>query len=511
MTFRSILSKETEFGVASEKSEPPGFFPDLNLDQIIAKLTLGREEYDLAPIFYKSLGNSDAILFRQEIMRDLENVEFLDKINHFANTLRSMRAILKRVGKHSYKYQREALFLDAVGVYCDAVNFIECAASHANLRSQGLLSFREYLTAYVNSDRFLALQAKSEKLKAELSTVKYTLLIRGGRITVRKYESEVDYTADVEQTFHRFQQGAAKDYRIKFSEWSQMNHIEAAILERVALLYSDIFTSLDYFCKGNADYLDETVGAFDREIQFYVAYLEYIAPLRAAGLSFCYPSVSDRTRDLRAREVYDLALANKLLADGATVVCNDFEINSRERIFIVSGPNQGGKTTFARMFGQLHYLASLGCLVPGTTAQLSLFDNIFTHFEKEENIHTLRGKLQDDLVRIHEILNQATSNSIIILNEIFNSTPLKDAIFLGTTIIERILAIDALCVCVTFIDELTLLSDRVVSIASTIEPDHPATRTYRIVRKPADGLAYAMSIAEKYRLTRRQIRERIKS
>jgi DNA mismatch repair ATPase MutS len=88
---------------------------------------------------------------------------------------------------------------------------------------------------------------------------------------------------------------------------------------------------------------------------------------------------------------------------------------------------------------------------------------------------------------------------------------LQDAIFLGTKIIERITEIGALCVCVTFIDELSVLNDRIVSVVSTIVPERPAERTYRIVRKPADGLAYAMSIAEKYGLSRRQIRQRINS
>ena len=162
------------------------------------------------------------------------------------------------------------------------------------------------------------------------------------------------------------------------------------------------------------------------------------------------------------------------------------------------------------MFGQLHFLASIGCLVPGKSAQLVLFDQIMTHFEREEDIENLRGKLQDDLVRIQIILNLATSNSIIIMNEIFNSTTLKDAIFLGTKIIEKIVENDSLCVFVTFIDELTFLSDSIISAASTIVPENPEMRTYKIVRKPADGLAHAMSIAEKHRLTRLQIRERIK-
>jgi len=83
--------------------------------------------------------------------------------------------------------------------------------------------------------------------------------------------------------------------------------------------------------------------------------------------------------------------------------------------------------------------------------------------------------------------------------------------FLSRKVLEAVLALDLLCVCVTFIDELASLSEKTVSLVSAVDPANPTVRTYRIERRPADGLSYAISIAERHGLTYAGLKARIRS
>jgi hypothetical protein len=506
MTFQSVLFvRKTRLA-----TEAPDYFADLNLNQVIDTIVKGKEEYDLKPFFYTSLSDSNEIIYRQEIMQDVENPVLYDYIESFAQNMREIRIARSTADKCSYKYQKERMFLDLVEVYCDTINSLAYNLSLINLKSAGFLSFREYLSNYKQSPSFTSLANETKQLIADLSSIKYCIVTRELRVQVRQCQSETDYSAEVQQTFEKFKQEPVKDYRTKFDNLPGMNHVEAAILDGVAELYPGIFQNLDEYYEKNDNYKDETIAVFDREIQFYIAWMEYISKIKQAGLKFCYPEVSNTSKEVYDYEGFDLALAYKLVKENASIVCNDFYLAGKERIFVVSGPNQGGKTTFAHTFGQLHYLANIGCPVPGREAKLFVFDKLFTHFEREENIKNHHSKLEHDLVRIHDILNECTSNSLIIMNEILSSTTLQDAIFLSKKIMERITELDVLCVWVTFIDELVSLSDKTVSMVSTVDAENPALRTFKVVRRPADGLAYALSIAEKYRVTYHYLKERIK-
>jgi DNA mismatch repair ATPase MutS len=378
-------------------------------------------------------------------------------------------------------------------------------------QSPGLRNLLSYLTAYSGSATFQQLASEAAELQDLLLHLSFGMLFHGDQVTVRKYALEPDYTVTVLERFAKFRESKATvPAPRKAIDGFSLNHVEQAILEFVSRLFPAEFSRLDEFASRHGEFLDKTIARFDREIGFYVAYLDFIDPLKRTGLPFCYPEVSVSSKATLVKNSFDLALAAKLVQEKGAIVCNDFHLSGHERLLVVTGPNQGGKTTFARMFGQLHFLAGLGCPVPGKAARLFLPDCIFTHFEREEDITNLRGKLEDELARLHVSCETMTPDSVIVLNEVFNSTSLDDQIFLSTRVLERILTTDAIGVCVTFIDALSTLSGKTVSMVSTVDPEDLARRTFEVIRKPADGLAYALSLAQKHGVTYEQLRRRVR-
>ncbi|MGE5580050.1 MAG: MutS-related protein [Bacillota bacterium] len=517
MTPFSILFPAGAEGDAARVREEPEFFRDINLDQVVASVTARKKDFDLKPLFYSPGCNKQTVVYRQAVMRDLEDRELLKQADAFSRQMldieRLVTSLLKPSdwSKQGIGYLRMGYFLEAVLNYRWTLERFGSDLKSANLQSAGLQSAREYVADYLSSEALAAVWREAEDVKLAMSHVKWCMLIKNGTIKVLKYEGETDYTRDIVASFERFRQGAVNSYLKKIPEETCAEHVEEGVLGLVANIFPDAFSMLDRFVQKHRSFLDETIVGFSKDLQFYISYLEYIAPLKAAGLPFCYPEVTPEAKNIHSIDGFDIALAAKMIPQGDPIVLNDFHLEEGERVIVVSGPNQGGKTTFARAFGQMHFLASLGCPIPGREACLFLFDNMFTHFEREERVESLNGKLKSELIRIHDILERATASSIVIINEILASTSLNDGVAIGKSLMDIILRKSLICVWVTFLDELASGNAAVVSMVSTVVPENPTLRTFRIVRKPADGLAYAMAIAEKYGLTYRSIRGRIAS
>lgn len=509
VSFTSILFPGSQAIPGVDGQAPPDCFPDLCLDQIIGEVTFGQTDDGLEKFFYAPLHDVSAIEYRHEVFRDLERDERREPIENFVTGVRTVRRRLHQAEHVWHPLQKQGWFLYAVDTYCGAMKTLRDDLDHIELTSRGLRDFADYVTGYVDSERFQTLSADTQAVAAELRKVRYTVHMQGLRVHVEKFDAQTDYSAAVTATFERFATEASRDYHVPLKDFADMDHVEEQILECVAKLHPETFALLERFCSRNRNFVDRTIGRFEREVHFYLSYLAFIRRFAAAGLTFSYPDVTTEPGVMRADDAFDLALAIKSINEDQPVVRNDFRLSGPERIFVITGPNQGGKTTLARTIGQCAYLAALGCPVPAGHAELTLPDQIYTHFERQESLSTLHGKLDDELVRIHDILSRASEASIVIMNESFSSTTVDDALLISTEVLERVIKLGCVAVYVTFLDELASLDPVCVSMVGEVAQDDPTQRTFKFTRRPADGLAYAAALAHKYGLNHDILRRRI--
>lgn len=482
---------------------------DLHLEEVFEAVLKGRAEYDLRDFFYTPLRGPEVARYRQEVARDLEDDATRRAVGAFAERMERARSLLRGMTQVEGAHFKQAWFLDAADSYCDAVTSLKEELAARPLRARALLWFCDYLARYAASERFVKVRKELGHLQEELSSLRYSLFLKGTRVTVGRYGGWPDYSAEVKATFSRFCQADVKDFRATFRDQRDVNHVQAQVLERLGRQHPELFGRLAAFYAQRDSLVDATVATFDREVQFYLAYSEFAGRLEQAGLKFCYPEICEPRDGLVLEASFDIALAAKLAPTGSAVVTNNLILSGPERIVVVTGPNSGGKTTFARMVGQVHYLASLGLPVPGRSARLALADRIFTHFEREERLETLSGKLEGELLHAYAIVSQATERSVVVMNESFASTTLADSLFIGSKVIELLARTGALVVYVTFVDELAAQGEATVSMVAEVSPEDPDVRTFKLTRRAADGRAYALALARKHRLTYECLRERV--
>ena len=478
------------------------YLADLNLDQLFAAVREWAAHPDsTAALLGSPLTDIETIYYRQEIFADLTDPELRKSARQLAVNLSRIRGQLQTARQIDDPLERQGWFLDAACRYCNAVDSIIAALQAAPISSPGLTDLTHALLNYQRDDGFAALRADAVQTRQALSAVRYCLHIKGRTVEVSRYRDQPDYSQQIIEVFSRFQQNPPHDYLLTYRFPPVLGNVGTNILGLLAKLFPDQFARLARFCQDHPEFASPQVTGLESEFDFYLSYLDHIDTLQASGLAFCYPTIALPLDGESADNTFDIVLAAKLSKAGQTVVVNSFELHPPERIFVVSGPNQGGKTTFARTFGQLHHLAAIGCPIPGTAATIGLASAIYTHFQQEEHIVELKGRLQNDLERIHQIISTADERAVVVINELFSSATLQDARYLGTQIIQRLIAIRARCVYVTFVDELAGIGPEIVSLTSSVDPANAVERTFKIVRAPANGIAYALALAERYDLT----------
>jgi DNA mismatch repair protein MutS len=483
---------------------------DLHLDEVAVALARERAGPGSEPVYFTRLRDPDAIAFRHEVFRDLESPALRGALIDFAARMHDVDAHMTHAARIAHPPERQRWQLEAADAYRAAVVGVVDALEHASPASRGLAASRAALRAYVASDAFATLVGDTGRLLAELAGVTYRLRIHENRVIVGRHDGDPDYGAEVLATFARFRRSAVPaPVPVDVFDTVDMNLVEAGILDRVRRLSPAVFRALDAFSQRHGAFLEPAVATFASELRFYLAWLDLIGPLRDAGLPFCYPELSTTDTAIEARELFDLALALRRDPPGDGIVTNDLELSADERLLVITGPNQGGKTTFARAIGQLHHLAAIGVPVPGSRAGLGLGTAVYTLFAQAEDPSDLTGRLEAELTRARSILDVLRPGDVVIMNESFASTTADDSLAIDRALISEITTRGAVCVVVTFLTELAAGDPAIASLTGVMDPVDPTRPTFRLERRAADPLAYARAVADIHGLGYDAIRERL--
>ena len=533
--FYSVLFPTEESAALPRRTEMPDCFGDLQLDLIMKQALQDRQNMGLEEIFFTPVTDPSVLRYRQEVMEELEDpavrsavlkiVEGFGGLKTFMEELQGGLARqddppdrsygprfkfslndLFRLGKNADNWMGMGRMLSSAFEFTCAVAAFARHVRSMTLRSQGLRGFADYVASYCESEHFQEIETEAKRLREFFDQLRYCLWIKkdGSEVKVLPYEEREDYVTLIEGLFGRFRQADAMDFRRRLSKAPFSKSVENEILQRLSRQYPEEFQALRSFCTEKMVF-DDVVVRFALEVRFYFCWLELTAPLKEAGLPFCCPVFRERKEEMRVDEGFDLALA---IRKPGSIVTNGFYLTPPEQILVITGPNQGGKTTFARAFGQIHYLASLGLPVPGRRAELFLCDGVLTHFEREETPVDLNGKLRDDLRRLKKLLDAATPRTVTVINEIFSSTTAWDALGLGKHMLDALAEKGAPAVVVTFLEELADYGPQTVSMRAEALEEGKA-RSFRILRKEPGGLSYAMLLAERHGLGYEEIKRRV--
>jgi DNA mismatch repair ATPase MutS len=173
------------------------------------------------------------------------------------------------------------------------------------------------------------------------------------------------------------------------------------------------------------------------ELAFYVGGLNLRELLASKGEPACFPvPLADGQPALSARGLYDACLT---LHVGDRVVGNDVNADGKSLVMI-TGANQGGKSTFLRSVGLAQLMMQCGMFVPAQSFRANVCEGVFTHYKREEDTSMVSGKLDEELARMSRIVDQITPGCILLCNESFASTNEREGSQIARQIVRALLA-----------------------------------------------------------------------
>jgi DNA mismatch repair protein MutS len=220
---------------------------------------------------------------------------------------------------------------------------------------------------------------------------------------------------------------------------------------------------------------------------------------RAAEGGWCLPHLVEQPC-LELEGCRHPVVEEALRQDGERFVANDCALGPNDRLWLITGPNMGGKSTFLRQAALAALLAQSGSYVPATRAKIGIVDRLFSRVGAADNLARGRSTFMVEMVETAAILAQATPNSLVILDEIGRGTSTYDGLAIAWAVVEAMHdTVKAPTLFATHYHELTRLADRLEALSL----HHVRAREWKgdlvLLHEVADGPAdrsYGIAVAK---------------
>ena len=255
------------------------------------------------------------------------------------------------------------------------------------------------------------------------------------------------------------------------------------------------------------------------EFEFLVKGTNMLRALRDKGCVLSLPEIRPvEERAFAATGLYNPCVALKIEDE---IVANDLIFDENATIYVLSGPNRGGKSVITCAIGLAQVMMQLGMYVPAENAVMSPVDGIYTHFPTGADDTIDKGRLGEECARLSEILDCVTADSLVLLDESLSSTGSYEASYIAAEVLGGLAHVGCRCLFSTHLHELAAEIDNInarskasggVAIDTLVAGiKGEGERSFKITRAKPDGKSYARDIAESYGLTYENILKRFEN
>lgn len=496
----------------------PRFIEDLQLQGVIKAILAKYVEFDIRKHFYNLPKNVETINFRQEIYQDIENnIELVSCFKKYTRLLIEAEKSYHLYQQAEEEIKKGSFLLLACRKYDQALRALSSGLNNSMLKSKGLLEVKSELSVSISRAEFEKFSADIEDNFKKMEQLRLALVIKDQEIQVVEQQEELKDT--IHDKLTELLKGFGVDSMSPepisnlFPAPLKTSHLENTLIDIMKKSQPDTFKMLRQFSE-HSDYHnffeDQTWFSIKNDLIFYVSLYEFEQSLKECGHELHFAKLIEE-KNISVTDVYDVALAWKNRFSNYEVVKNDIYYQNKRSFLVVTGPNQGGKTTLARAMGQSVYFMLLGFKSPCKSMTSCFFNDILTHFEVEESVETGAGKLKEELQRLKPMMENHTKQCFVILNELFTTATTYDAQIMAIKVMKYFMNQGCLGIYVTHIQELANESEmpEVQSMVAQVDSMDNSKRTFKIVPMKAEGLGYSDSIVKKYQLDYENMKKRL--